>query len=156
MDRQFLPALFNGCGYLSMLGLKSNHVSKRSPRLKPEHIGQTCLITLLLKLSIVSLPGHHWPCNWLIVTFLLTTHDFLENDQKRKYIPCNNFSKIQNKFSTRCVTSKVAFPRWQINKISWYDGKYNVQSKTEWHADNRSLLGFLRVPWVTSYSSKCC
>ena len=29
MDKQFHPILYNGCNYLSMLGLKLNHVSKR-------------------------------------------------------------------------------------------------------------------------------
>ena len=29
MDKLFYPTLYNGCNYLSMLGLKSNHVSKR-------------------------------------------------------------------------------------------------------------------------------
>ena len=31
-DRWFHPTLYNGCNYLSMLGLKLNHVSKRGPR----------------------------------------------------------------------------------------------------------------------------
>ena len=30
-DKQFHPTLYNGCNYLSMLGLKLNHVSKRAP-----------------------------------------------------------------------------------------------------------------------------
>ena len=29
MDKLFHPTLYNGCNYLSMLGLKVNHVSKR-------------------------------------------------------------------------------------------------------------------------------
>ena len=29
MDKQFHPTFYNGCNYLSMLGLKLNHVSKR-------------------------------------------------------------------------------------------------------------------------------
>ena len=32
MDRQFHSTLYNGCYYLSMLGLKLNHVSKRGHR----------------------------------------------------------------------------------------------------------------------------
>ena len=31
MDKWFQPTLHNGCNYLSMLGLKLNHVSKRHP-----------------------------------------------------------------------------------------------------------------------------
>ena len=31
MDKWFHPAFYNGCNYLSMLGLKLNHVSKRAP-----------------------------------------------------------------------------------------------------------------------------
>ena len=31
MDKWFHPTLYNGCNYLSMLGLKLNHVSKRGP-----------------------------------------------------------------------------------------------------------------------------
>ena len=31
MDKQFHRALYNGCNYLSMLGLKLTHVSKRGP-----------------------------------------------------------------------------------------------------------------------------
>ena len=31
MDKLFHPTLYNGCNYLSMLGLKLNHVSKRGP-----------------------------------------------------------------------------------------------------------------------------
>ena len=31
MDKQFYPTYYNGCNYLSMLGLKLNHVSKRGP-----------------------------------------------------------------------------------------------------------------------------
>ena len=32
MDRLFHPTHYNGCNYLSMLGFKLNHVSKRGPR----------------------------------------------------------------------------------------------------------------------------
>ena len=32
MDKLFHPIHYNGCNYLSMLGLKLNHVSKRGPR----------------------------------------------------------------------------------------------------------------------------
>ena len=32
MDKWFHPTVYNGCDYLSMLGLKLNHVSKRGPR----------------------------------------------------------------------------------------------------------------------------
>ena len=32
MDKWFHPILYYGCNYLSMLGLKLNHVSKRGPR----------------------------------------------------------------------------------------------------------------------------
>ena len=32
MDKQFYPTIYNGCDYLSMLGLKLNHISKRGPR----------------------------------------------------------------------------------------------------------------------------
>ena len=32
MDKQFHPIFYNGCNYLSMLGLKLNHVSKRGHR----------------------------------------------------------------------------------------------------------------------------
>ena len=32
MDKQFHPTFYNGCNYLSMLGLKLNHVSKRGPK----------------------------------------------------------------------------------------------------------------------------
>ena len=32
MDKQFNSILYNGCNYLSMLGLNLNHVSKRGPR----------------------------------------------------------------------------------------------------------------------------
>ena len=32
MDKLFHPIHYNGCNYLCMLGLKLNHVSKRSPR----------------------------------------------------------------------------------------------------------------------------
>ena len=32
MDKSFHPMHYNGCNYLSMLGLKLNHVSKRGPR----------------------------------------------------------------------------------------------------------------------------
>ena len=32
MDKLFHPTHYNGCNYLSMLGLKSNHVSKRGHR----------------------------------------------------------------------------------------------------------------------------
>ena len=31
MDKSFHPILYNGCNYLSMLGLKLNHVSKMGP-----------------------------------------------------------------------------------------------------------------------------
>ena len=31
MDKQFHPTVYSGCNYLSMLGLKLNHVSKRGP-----------------------------------------------------------------------------------------------------------------------------
>ena len=31
MDKCFHPTVYNGCDYLSMLGLKLNHVSKRAP-----------------------------------------------------------------------------------------------------------------------------
>ena len=31
MDKQFHPTIYNGCNYLSMPGLKFNHVSKRGP-----------------------------------------------------------------------------------------------------------------------------
>ena len=31
MGKKFHPTLYNGCDYLSMLGLKLNHVSKRGP-----------------------------------------------------------------------------------------------------------------------------
>ena len=31
MDKLFHPILYNGCNYLSMLGLKLNHVKKRGP-----------------------------------------------------------------------------------------------------------------------------
>ena len=31
MDKLFHPILYNGCDYISMLGLKLNHVSKRGP-----------------------------------------------------------------------------------------------------------------------------
>ena len=37
MDKQFHPTHYNGCNYLSMLGLKLNHVSKRGPRLVMNH-----------------------------------------------------------------------------------------------------------------------
>ena len=32
MDKEFHPTLYNGCNYLSMLGLKLNLISKRRPR----------------------------------------------------------------------------------------------------------------------------
>ena len=31
MDKQFHPTLYNGCNYLSMLGIKLNHASERGP-----------------------------------------------------------------------------------------------------------------------------
>ena len=31
MDKEFHPTLYNGCNYLSMVGLDLNHVSKRGP-----------------------------------------------------------------------------------------------------------------------------
>ena len=41
MDKLFHPTLYNGCNYLSMLGLKFNNISKRNPRhlcAKEQHV----------------------------------------------------------------------------------------------------------------------
>ena len=38
MDKYFHPTQYNGCSYLSMLGLKLNHVSKRGPWTEISHI----------------------------------------------------------------------------------------------------------------------
>ena len=50
MDKQFHPTLYNGCNYLSMLGLKLNHVSKRGHRRRKCHFVDSCL----------ALPGQSW------------------------------------------------------------------------------------------------
>ena len=63
MDKSLHPTLYNGCDYLSMLGLKLNHVSKRGPtwRHKP---GSTLALVLV---SCLMAPSHYLiPCRFLI------------------------------------------------------------------------------------------
>ena len=65
MDKWLHPILYNGCDYLSMLGFKLNHVSKRCPRWQHGHDvnhGSTVLKTMI-KLQLTLLPflegGNH-------------------------------------------------------------------------------------------------
>ena len=46
MDKQFHPILYNGCDYISMLGLKLNHVSKRG------YLVVRCMCTSLVSVCI--------------------------------------------------------------------------------------------------------
>ena len=43
MDKLFHPILYNGCDYISMLGLKLNHVSKRGHRNRVSKRVDTCV-----------------------------------------------------------------------------------------------------------------
>ena len=73
MDKQFHPTFYNGCNYLSMLGLKLNHVSKRGPRpqcLKSVNVQSPLIISfgtltfIIGKLSIMLTLRPDWLRHW--------------------------------------------------------------------------------------------
>ena len=47
MDKQFHPTLYSTCDYLSMLGFKLNHVSKRGPSASAPSCWPTCSWTMI-------------------------------------------------------------------------------------------------------------
>ena len=72
MDKKFYSTFYDGCIYLSMLGLKLNHVNKRGPmssvtvkykRLLVLHKGGSKLVALC-----VSVLGNDITCNCILYT----------------------------------------------------------------------------------------
>ena len=52
MDKLFHPTLYWACNYLSMLGLKLNHVSKRHPRTHPSGSPNATILGLFSSLTV--------------------------------------------------------------------------------------------------------
>ena len=77
MDKSFHPTLYLACNYLSMLGLKLNHVSKRGHRCPIEVIVRRyryCSITINSSPHIcASELCKHWISLWL-VAYLAPNH----------------------------------------------------------------------------------
>ena len=77
MNKWLHPTLYNGCNYLSMLGLKLNHVSKSGPRLFMswfQSIGQFCGIDFPVMNLACCVPEHGGTimrgCQWLVCSWL--------------------------------------------------------------------------------------
>ena len=69
MDKLFYPTFYNGCNYLSMLGLKLNHVSKRGPQLnqKVTYVSVNWItIGCVNSLLLIGCQANPWPKSWLI------------------------------------------------------------------------------------------
>ena len=139
MGKKFHPTLYNGCDYLSMLGLKLNHVSQRGP-------GVCCEF----KVKYIMYYFPHWRavCNILSVQAKLM--DILKKNQ-HMCGTLSSFSHGTSKCKTACMllsavydipSTKVIFLNILASQInsnmivhgtaSWGNNKAHMKAPHSW------------------------
>ena len=113
MDKLFHPIHYNGCNYLSMLGLKLNHVSKRGPRSgmgAVKHIFPVLLISIFRKSNNSDFLSADWP-GWDIhvntsvigrLSLVLIWNENIPNGENKEWCICNPHTWKRN--ATNCLT----------------------------------------------------
>ena len=140
IDKLFHPIHYNGCNYLSMLGLKLNHVSKRGPRSgmgAVKHIFPVLLISTFVRVTTLisyQLPG--------LAEIYMSIRVWLEGSFSCLYgMKISLLEKIRNgAFVTPThgnVTQRIAWlclkwtaiMRWVATQLNWTT---IVQSRIIW------------------------
>ena len=123
MDKLFHPALYNGCDYLSMLGLKVTHVSKRG---HSGHTGSTGTICCQNRCRVTSSPRHIHSDPDLSLAVLTTNH----NDQQKQSLitqvhvncECNEWN-TKAKSKTKILKCADSQRQWGNCRTWWENCK---------------------------------
>ena len=112
--KQFHPTLNWACAYLSMLGSKLT-LNVRGP----SYLGLTRSISWLLKLWLLTSPGHQKPWYWLCRISLdrqpdaSIATDFTKH-YNENYVELNDITIELSQFMTDCTCQTVHFSVWHL------------------------------------------
>ena len=123
MDKQFYPRLYNGCNYLSMLGLKLNHVSKsgyRKQRLRSTSLRQRHWLDIKVNPSLLAI--------WWSYVFFAQTQGYLDSLIYITFSGC--MEVILNKQFQHTTNTRNIFPRYRILNGLWCSIYQNGNSHT--------------------------
>ena len=161
MDEWFHPTVYNGCNYLSMLGLKLNHVSKRGSRYN--NITCTKSIFWVVRLTCKGEQvGYHYVRQWYgqlrsiefiicNVTTIIILDEINSHTEARTKWP----SFCTQHFQYICLYEKQCILIWISLKIVSKGTFDNMQSWFRWWLSTEQAISCYLKQWWASLLYMC-